>query len=469
MLRNTLKTRSPFLTLLLTAAVITAATLAAIGYPARSDEPRAARQDRPVGKVDAGPPKGGAHVVATEHVRKTDLRRTTTQAATVHAYESVDVYSRVSGYLKSVKVDIGDVVKRGQLVAEVFVPELGAELERDEAALAQARVSVKLTQARSQVATADLDAARAEVEEAAAEVKRAESACNYHQKKLERYRDLVRRNAAGQEVLDEAEEQYEGAVASALSAKAKRSAAAAHARKAEQLVDESRAAIAEAEARVRVAEATLARTRVLLDQAHIVSPLDGTVTRRNVSEGEFVRTGDATNAPPIATIVRADKVRVVVQVPDGDVPLLKRGQRATIRIDALGSSPPLTGTVSRFAEAESPSDRTMRTEIDLDNPEGHLRPGQYGAVTIIFRERHGVLTIPVPAIAGRGRNGHADCIRVEGNHARLTKIQTGEEDGDRVEVISGLKEGDVVVTQPVLGLRDGQVIETEKRPEPGKP
>ena len=469
MLRNTLKTRSPCLTSSLTAAVVTAATLAAIGYPARSDEPRAARQDRPVGKVDAGPPKGGAHVVATEPVRKTDLRRTTTQAATVHAYESVDVYSRVAGYLKSVKVDIGEAVKRGQLVAEVEVPELVAELARDEAILAQARASVKLRQARSQVATADLDAARAEVEEAAAEVKRAESACNYDQKKLERYRDLVRRNAAGQEVLDEAEQQYEAAVAGALSAKAKRSAAAAHARKAEQLVDESRAAVAEAVAHVRVAEATLARARVLMDQVRIVSPLDGTVTRRNVSAGEFVRSASAAGASPIATIVRTDKVQVVVCVPDHDVPLLKRGQRATICIEALGASPPLTGTVSRFAEAESPSDRTMRTEIDLDNPEGRLRPGQYGAVTIIFRERHGVLTIPVSTIAGRGRNSHADCIRVEGHHARLTQIQTGEEDGDRVEVISGLKEGDVVVTQAVAGLRDGQVIETEKRPDPVKP
>jgi HlyD family secretion protein len=469
MLRNTLKTRSPFLTFSLTAAVVTAATLAAIGHPARSDEAPAARRDQPPGKVDPAPPEGRARVVATEPARKTDLRRTTTQAATVHAYESVDVYSRVSGYLKSVKVDIGDVVKRGQLVAEVEVPELGAELARDEAILAQARASVVQMQARLQVAGTDLMAARMEVLQQAANVKKTESTQVYRKLKLERYRGLRQRNAVSQEIFDEVEEQSEAAFAQEEAAKADLELGKTHVRKAEQEVDASKATVAEAEARVHVAEATLARTKVLVDQARIVSPLDGTVTRRNVSEGEFVRTGDATNAPPIATIVRTDKVRVVVQVPDGDVPLLKRGQRATIRIDALSSSPPLTGTVSRFAEAESPSDRTMRTEIDLDNAEGRLRPGQYGAVTIILRERHGVLTIPASAIAGRGRNGQADCIRVEGNHARLTQIQTGEEDGDRVEVISGLKEGEVVVTQPVVGLRDGQVIETEKRPEPGKP
>ena len=80
-----------------------------------------------------------------------------------------------------------------------------------------------------------------------------------------------------------------------------------------------------------------------------------------------------------------------------------------------------------------------------------------------------MLTIPVTAIAGRGMNGNASCYRIEGHHARLTRIQTGEADGECVEVMSGLTECDVVVTQPVAGLRDGQVIETEKRPDPVKP
>ena len=470
MLRNTLKTRSPFLPRLITAAVLTAATLAAIGHPARSDEATAARQDRPAGKVDPGPPKGGAHVaVATEPVRKTDLRRTTTQAATVHAYESVDLYSRVSGYLKSLKVDIGDVVKRGQVVAEVDVPELRAELERDESVLLQARLSVKLVQARFTVAATDLETARMEVLQQTAEVKLTRSKQAYHQKKVERCRELHQRNAVSQEVLDEAEEQNQEAIAKALTADSSLLLAKARARKAEQEVDASRAAVAEAGARVQVAEATLARTKVLVDQARIVSPLDGTVTRRNVSEGEFVRTGGAANTPPIATIVRTDKVRVVMNVPDRDVPLLKRGQRATVKLGAFGDQPPLTGAVSRFAETLNPANRTMHTEIDLDNADRRLRPGQPGIVTIDLRERHGVLTVPASAIIGQRANREAACYRVEGNRARLTHIKTGEDDGSRVEVTGGLKEGDVVVTKPDAGLSDGQVIETEKQSEPGKP
>lgn len=467
MLRNTLKTRSPFLPCLITAAVLTAATLAAIGHPARSDETIAARQDRPAGKIDAGPPKGQTHVVATETVRKTDLRRTTTQAATVHAYESVDLYFRVSGYLKSIKVDIGDVVKRGQVVAEVDVPELRAELARDESTLMQAKAWAAQAQSKLRVASFEMNMHRSEVEMEAAEVKRTEAAQRYRQKVLDRYRELQQRGAAPHETLDEAEEHYQGATADALLAKAKLMLAKTGVSKAQEELDAGRDAVAEA--RIHVAEATLARTKVLVDQARIVSPLDGTVTRRNVSEGEFVRTGGAANTPPIATIVRTDKVRVVVNVPDRDVPLLKRGQRATVKLNAFGDQPPLTGAVSRFAETLNPADRTMHTEIDLDNADRRLRPGQPGIVTIDLAERHGVLTIPASALVGGGANGEAACYRVAGNRVRLTHIKTGEDDGSRVEVTGGLKEGDVVVTKPNAGLSDGQVIETEKQSEPGKP
>ena len=163
-------------------------------------------------------------------------------------------------------------------------------------------------------------------------------------------------------------------------------------------------------------------------------------------------------------IMKTGKMRVVVEVPDRDVPLLDKGDPVTVRIDAIGDRR-YQGIIARTGYAEDPKTRTLRAEIDLENVDGRLRPGQYGAATIVLEDLGNRLTIPMSALTdGHRAGGEAACYRVEDRRTVRTPIKVGRDNGERIEVVDGLKEGDSVVIDPTTGISDGQVVD----PEPSK-
>ncbi len=189
------------------------------------------------------------------------------------------------------------------------------------------------------------------------------------------------------------------------------------------------------------------------------------MTERNASPGDFVHAATDGNARPLLTIVRADKVRITVKVPDRDVPRLDRGDPATIRIDSLPDHV-YHGKVARTAFAIDPEDRTLRTEIDLDNADGRLRPGQYGSVAITLQSRPDVLTVPASAFVVRDRDAGGVVFRVVDGHAVRTRVKRGQDNGRRVEITEGLKEGETVIVSPeVKKIMDGQEVEPAKDEE----
>ena len=136
-----------------------------------------------------------------------------------------------------------------------------------------------------------------------------------------------------------------------------------------------------------------------------------------------------------------------------------KGDPAIIRLDAIPDRV-FEGTVTRTAYAESAESRTLRTEIDLDNADGRLRPGQFGLVTIVLARYRNRLTIPTSAIVGAPRaGGKATCFQVQHGRAVRAEIKVGVDNGKRIEVLEGLKEGGDVVADPVDGLSDGQLID----------
>jgi membrane fusion protein (multidrug efflux system) len=140
------------------------------------------------------------------------------------------------------------------------------------------------------------------------------------------------------------------------------------------------------------------------------------------------------------------------------VPLLDVGDPVMVRINSLGARGLLQGQITRTAYALDPQDRTLRAEIALPNTDGRLRPGQMGRVTINLETRENVLTIPSSAIVERNDLGKAVCYRVEGGRAVRAILLVGPDDGLRVEVLYGLKEGDTVITKPDTRISDGQAV-----------
>lgn len=405
-------------------------------------EAEASRTDKHGGAV-----KGEPVAVKTTRLSKGGLTRTSTQIGSVHPYEVADLYAKVSGYLSDLHVNYGDRVKKGQLLAQIEDPEVVADAEKAEADLRQAKAAVTQAEAFIEVAKADQEAASSAVQQATAEVERFTSMTHYHAKKFERYRKLVESKAVPQEIADEEEESYESARSNehasqqaVLKAKADLIAAKARIKKADADLEEARANVA-------VAEAQQARAEAIRSYTQIHSPYDGVVTKRNFFRGAFIRSAAEGGVMPLLTVARTDEVYVVTEVPDRDVPYTDVGDEVEITLDALGDDV-LKGKVSRFADAEDPTSRTMHTEIDLPNPENRLRPGMYGVARIILDTATKSSTLPASALAGEAKGGRADVFVIKDGKAKKQPIQIGADDGIRVEVLSGLEPDDQVIASP---------------------
>jgi len=400
---------------------------------------------------------GEAQDVVTYTIRRSDFLRATTQPGTVEAFESVTITPKFSGYLRTLNVDIGDAVKRGQVLAEIDAPEVVAEQNKAQAVVEQSIARLASARAVVTVAHASLEADKAKTDADAATVSWLESILRYRQKSLERLRGLAAQNSVERRLVDEAEENVEAAMSALTEAKAQVVTAKAGIEKAMAKLVAARSGVEGARADIHVAQAELENVSAVAGYTRIVSPWDGIVTRRGYHVGDYVRSGDLGGRVPLLSLIQTGKVKVIVDVPDLDAPYLDKGDRAIVRIDALGGRA-YQGAIARTSLAQDPAARTVRAEIDLKNEDGRLRPGQYGRVTIDLQDRRDVLSIPVSALIDRSADGAAACYRIVDGRAVRARIKIGEENGNRMEVVDGLKEGDSVIADSVPGIRDGQPV-----------
>lgn len=402
--------------------------------------------------------------VATETVGRSIFRLTTRPAATIQAYESVEIYPRMAGDLKSLNVDIGDAVKRGQLLAEIDPAEIDAEVEGRRAALEKAQARLVVARSAIRVAEATLAAERSKATATDASVNEVENALHLRQKQAERIKKLVENHAVEAKLEDEVKGQVEIAASAVQAAKAQVVSAAAAVTVAEAKASTARAELDELNADIRIERAGLEKAQIRRNFARIASPMDGIVTKRNSNVGVFLRPSTEGNFAPLLSISNIGKVRAIVGVSSNDAPRLDRGDPATIQIDALGHHQ-FSGMISRTAYAEDAVSRTLRAEIDLENIDGRLRPGQTGSALIILEEHPHVLTIPSSAIIGSNPDGSATCYRVADGKAIPIKVVLGADDGTRVEVKDGLKEGESVIVAPGKEVVAGTSVHAVEKPQ----
>lgn len=419
-------------------------------------------------------------VVKAIHPRKGELQRLSTQPGSVQAFESVKLFAKVPGFLKKQTVDIGDTVKKGQVLAVVDVPELEAALKRSKAGLQQAESKVEQMEARVTSAAAELDAANAGVTRSIATENAAAAWVRYRHLQLKRMEELVRLKAVEQKLEDEAREYYDAAVEKDNEAKEAITAKKARVLACKAKIVETNADVKAAKSEVKVAEAEVEKAKVLVDFATITAPFDGVITARNMFENDFVRAAnEGSNIEPLLTVHRTDLFRVVVLIPDRDVPFTDVGDSAEMEIDSLPGKR-FQGKVSRFAKSLDPQTRLMRVEIDLPNPTGELLQGMYGQVTIVLDRERDLLSIPssclvaqsgeskssaatmsnlrwdIPIKAGQKKGGEEAAVFVirEG-HLKLVPFRLGANNGLRAAVLSGLSADDEVVLNPLPTYTDG--------------
>ncbi len=379
-----------------------------------------------------------------------NILRTVGQPGFVEAYEQTSIFAKIPGYIETWNVDIGDKVKKDQLLATLFVPELIEEYGFKQAKVALDKVLVD--QAKRLVDSADgtLKAAIAKVVKAKADVGKFEADVVRWQSEVKRLTNLVAQRVVDQQILDESTRQlrsYESArdasLAQVVVADSERIACEANLAKA-------RVDVLAAEATVKVAQADEKRLAALVGYIKLPSPYDGVVVLRNANTGDFVQaaTGDQTSrimspdqssskGSPIFAIARTDIVRIFVDIPEGDANFVTVGTKAEVRVQAFNDMR-IDAKVTRTSWALNVRSRTLRAEIDLINPDAKLLPGMY-AYGYVKIERNKVQALPTACITKRGDLSVAYILK-EGKCVQLG-LKLGASDGIWQELLS-VKNGD---------------------------
>jgi RND family efflux transporter MFP subunit len=202
-----------------------------------------------------------------------------------------------------------------------------------------------------------------------------------------------------------------------------------------------------------VAEAGVARMENLKSYKVVKAPFDGVITVRNVDAGALVTAGNTL----LFRIAQTQRVRTYVSVPQSWVSSVRAGQTATIRVDGLAGRE-FTGTVARTANALDPTSRTLLVELNVPNPDGALLPGMSAQVDLSSPRRDAPLSIPADALVVRSNGSEVALVRPDGT-VHVQKIQIGRDYGDRLEVLSGLHEGDTVIQNPGDVVHEGMKVE----------
>lgn len=349
--------------------------------------------------------------VETAKPVRRDVVRKLAAVATFEPWEQAMLYAKTSGYVREIRVDRGDRVKKGDLIAVLDVPEAQTEIAKVEAEEKQAQAAA---------------------EQARAELRLHETTA----KRLTAIR-TEEPGAVSQQDLDMA------------TGKA----------------DSARAAVTTAESRLGVLRAEGQRLRTLAGYARILAPFDGIVTDRYVDPGALVAAGTSGKSSPVAKLVNARKLRLMIDVPEVDVARVTVGNGAIVQVDAFPGET-FQGKVSRRGEALDPGSRTMRVEVEIDNADGRLAPGMYGRVRMDLETRKDVLSIDPKWM--KLQKDQAYVLVVQDGVARRVNIKIGADDGKVVEVVEGLSGTEDVIVSAVGAIVDGAPISAAAAPAAGR-
>lgn len=394
-------------------------------------------------------------VTAGSPVRQT-VKVVTAQPGRIEAFEQTPLYSKLTGFVQEILVDIGDPVKKDQPLVRLSVPELQDELAQKKALHAQAEAEVRQAEAAVVAAQAAGKTAQAGVAQAQAGTIRATAEYERWKAEHARIRELAAGGAVTTKLADETLNQFRASDAAQQEIAAQVEAAQAAAEEASARVDKAKADLGAALARQKVAEANRAYTQTMLAYAEVKAPFDGVVTTRNVDTGHYVQPSGGGSSKPLLVVARTDEVRVFIDVPETEAELVDVGDAVVVRIQALGGEE-IEGQVTRTSWALDPSNRSLRTEIDLPNDRGRLRPGMYATAEIQLAVSEDALTVPATAIVRNGREPRV-CL-VESGTIAFAPVTLGLRQADRVEVLSGLTEDARLVLVRAEGLREGQRVE----------
>jgi RND family efflux transporter MFP subunit len=357
-------------------------------------------------------------VVPVAKVTRENLSNDIVLTAEFIPYQEIDVMAKVAGYIKTIRVDIGDRVHEGDAIATLEVPEMQDELNK---------------------AAFSIQVAESEIVNANDELTRSRSVHEIAHLSYTRIQDVSKKEAGlvPQQEVDEAHSRD-------LQAEAQVSGAQSHVKEVEQRAD--------------VARGELARLKTMFKYTSITAPFDGVVTRRYANTGSMIQAGTSSQsqAMPVVRLSQNNLLRLIVPVPESSVPSIRKGGAASVNVPVLHRT--FAGRVTRFADKVQTSTRTMDTEVDVPNPDLLLVPGMYAEVVLNVDRQNHALAVPLDAIEGSDAAARAYTITGPGVIG-IVPVKTGIQNARSVEILSGLTEGQEVITGRHAGLHDGEKVQ----------
>jgi len=411
--------------------------------------------------------------VTVEKIGRQDLEAIVSASGKVQAKSQVEISAETMGKVTNLAVVEGEMVKKGQLLLQIDPRNLETAVQNREASLATARS--QLEQTRAQIANSQV-------------------ALRQAQDTLVRTTDLAKNGLVARDVLERAQNDFKM-------------------RQTDLQVSEQ--SVKTQEQRIRQEEANLASANYDLNKVRVVSPIDGIVTRRNIEEGETAVVGTMNNAGTVLLVISdLSVIETEIEVDETDIPDIRIGQPAKVTIDAIPDRT-FTGKVTEVGNSPIQTQGTQQTGratnfmvvVTIDGQVPNVRPGFTCTAVITTGTRKATIGVPIQAMTvrelvvdgegnvvptpppppgpksapvappplqpGQSRKETEGVFAIRDGKATFVPVKTGIVGDKYFEVLSGLKEGDEVITGPfasVRNLKEGDVVSTGNGPatEPKK-
>jgi RND family efflux transporter MFP subunit len=324
----------------------------------------------------------------------------------IQALHESAIYARVGGYVKSWTADIGNIVHAGDVLAEIDAPEVAQQVTQAQHLVAQAKAATGLAQTD-----------------------------------LARWKQLAADSAVTSQEFDQKQAAYDAAVANG-----------------------------------GAATANLQRLVEMQNFTHVKAPFTGVITARNVDIGSLITTAGATSAPvaggdvagaagpgSMFRIAQTDTVRTYISVPERYSTAMNAGLAAQVTVQELPGRT-FTGRVARNSHSIDVASRTLLVEVDIANPKFVLLPGMYSNVAVQFAHSEAPLIVPATALVIRSAGTQVMVYDQATSMIHLKPVVVGRDYGARIEILGGITDGTMVVTDPNADLMEGMKVKVVAAP-----
>jgi multidrug efflux pump subunit AcrA (membrane-fusion protein) len=345
--------------------------------------------------------------------------------------EQSDVAAETSGKVAAVGVDMGSSVRRGQMIVKLDDVDFRIKIQQAQAQLDQAKATLRQNEAKI-----GLRPGQKFNPENVPEVAGAREALDLAEKNLRRYERLVETGDISRAAYDQQKsqrdqlaEQYQALIHQA---------------------QQNYAAVANAQAAVDAALTQVSLAKRNLGYTVVVSPMAGYVSDRPADVGEYV-----SPQQKVATVVNLNPLRVRIDIPEQAISQIHVGESVSVSVAAYPDRS-FSGHVARVSPSVTTASRTLTVEADVENPKAELKPGQFATVRILLPQTEAAVLVPQRSL--RTISGSTYVFVIKNGHAEQRLVQSGQTEGDLVELKSGVAADEVVATSNVDQLSDGVAV-----------